>query len=125
MSYLLDTHAFIWWLNDSPDLSLTARKIISNPTNSIFVSHTSYWEIAIKVSIGRLTFPLESIDSELQLNGFDLLPIKTSHILHSASLPMLHRDPFDRMLIAQTQIEKLSLVTVDQHIQKYELSWVW
>ncbi|TXL20627.1 PIN domain nuclease, partial [Methylococcaceae bacterium HT5] len=117
--------AFIWWLNDSPELSSKANKIISKPDNSIFVSHASYWEIAIKVSIGRLTFPLESIESELQLNGFELLPIKSSHILHSASLPMLHRDPFDRILIAQAQIENLSLVTADQHIQKYALSWIW
>ena len=125
MNYLLDTHTFIWWLNDSPELSSTAKKIISNPENSIFVSHASYWEIAIKVSIGRLTFPLESIESELQINGFELLTIKTSHILYSASLPMHHRDPFDRMLIAQAQIENLSLVTIDQHIQKYEVLWVW
>ncbi|WP_428355340.1 type II toxin-antitoxin system VapC family toxin [Methyloprofundus sp.] len=125
MNYLLDTHTFIWWLNNSPELSATAKKIISRPDNSIFVSHASYWEIAIKVSIGRLTFPLKSLESELQLNGFELLSIKTSHILQSASLPMLHRDPFDRMLIAQAQMEGLNLITVDQHIQQYTLSWSW
>ena len=125
MNYLLDTHTFIWWLNNSPELSTTAKKIISSPDNSIFVSHANYWEIAIKVSIGHLTFPLESLESELQLNGFELLSIKTSHILQSASLPMLHRDPFDRMLIAQAQMESLNLITVDQHIQQYALSWSW
>ena len=125
MNYLLDTHTFIWWLNNSPELSTTTKKIISSPDNRIFVSHASYWEIAIKVSIGRLTFPLESLESELQLNGFELLSIKTSHILQSASLPMLHRDPFDRMLIAQAQMESLNLITADQHIQQYALSWSW
>lgn len=125
MSFLLDTHAFIWWLNDSPELSLNARKTISRPENRIFFSHASYWEIAIKVSIGRLRFPMNSMESELLKNGFELLAIKSSHIIQSASLPMLHRDPFDRMLIAQAQLENLTLLTVDQHIQKYELPLAW
>ncbi len=125
MNYLLDTHALIWWLDDSQKLSLTARKAISNPENSIFVSHASYWEISIKVSLGRLVFPVESLDYELQENSFQLLPINTSHIVQSTGLPMHHRDPFDRMLIAQSQIEKLTLITIDLHIQKYELSWLW
>ncbi len=77
------------------------------------------------MSIGRLTFPIESIDTELKQNGFDLLAIKSAHIIHTTSLEMFHRDPFDRILIAQAQVENLSLLTVDQHIQKYDLSWVW
>ncbi|BCG65821.1 MAG: toxin [Methyloprofundus sp.] len=125
MKYLLDTPVFIWWLNNSPDLSSPARKMISNPENSIFVSHASYWEIATKVSVGHLVFPIASIDAELERNGFELLPIKTTHIIQAAGLPLLHQDSFDRMLIAQAQIENLNLITVDQRIQKYELSWVW
>ncbi len=125
MNYLLDTHAFIWWLNDSPELSATARKIISKSENRIFISHASLWEIAIKISIDRLIFPLASIETELQQNGFELLSIKTSHIICSATLPKLHRDPFDRMLIAQSQIENLALLTIDKQVQAYELTWEW
>lgn len=99
MNYLLNTHTFIWWLSDSPELSLDVRKIISEPKIDFF-SYASYWEIAIKVSIGRLIFPIESIETELQQNGFDLLTLQSSYIIHSASLPMLHRDPFDWLLVA-------------------------
>jgi len=125
MNYLLDTPVFIWWLNNSPDLSPTARKIITNPNHNIFVSHVSYWEIATKISIDRLVFPLASIDSELAKNNFDLLTLKTTHIIHVASLPKLHQDIFDRMLIAQAQIENLTLLTANQHIQRYEVALIW
>ena len=123
MNYLLDTHAFIWWLDDSPELSATARKIISNHENRIFISHATLWEIAIKISIGRLIFPLASIETVLQQNGFEILSIKTSHIICSATLPELHRDPFDRMLIAQSQIENMTLLTIDKQVRAYELTW--
>lgn len=125
MNYLLDTHAFIWWLEDSTELSATARKVISNPENRIFMSHASLWELAIKISIGRLVFPLASIETELQQNGFEMLAIKTSHIICSATLPEHHRDPFDRMLVAQSQIENITLITFDKQVQAYDLMWEW
>lgn len=125
MNCLLDTHVLIWWLDDSAELSSSVRNIISNPENNMVVSHVSYWEIAIKVSIERLIFPLNTLDTELQNNGFELLAINTAHIIQSTSLPMHHRDPFDRMLIAQAKIDNLSLITKDHQIQKYDLSWFW
>ncbi len=125
MNCLLDTHVLIWWLDDSAELSSSVRNIISNPENNIVVSHVSYWKIAIKVSIGRLVFPLNTLDAELQNNGFELLTINTAHIIQSTSLPMHHRDPFDRMLVTQAKINKLSLITKNHQIQKYDLSWFW
>lgn len=125
MKYLLDTHALIWWLDNSQKLSSLARKAISNPENSIFVSHASYWEISTKVSLERLVFPIEALDSELQKNSFQLLPIKTAHIIQTLNLPMHHRDPFDRMLITQAQVENIIVLTLDPNIQKYDLLWEW
>lgn len=123
--YLLDTHAFIWWLNNSPELSKTARKTISSPENTIFFSHVSYWEMAIKVSIGRLEFPMEAINLELQKNSFELLTISSPHILQSTKFPMIHRDPFDRLLMAQAKVEKLTLLSVDKFIHQYDVVCVW
>lgn len=125
MSYLLDSHTLIWWLGNSTKLSTAALNCISSPNNIIYVSHASYWEISIKVSIGRLRFPINDFEKELANNRFELLPIKTTHIAQSAQLPMHHRDPFDRLLIAQAKVEELTLVTVDELIHKYDCSWLW
>ena len=123
--YLLDTHTFIWWLNNSQELSSAVSKIITNPDNTIYFSHVSYWEMAIKVSIGRLKFPMDAIDSELEKNGFELLTIDSPHILKYTKLPMIHRDPFDRLLIAQAQIEELTLLSVDKFIHQYDVLCEW
>ena len=125
MNYLLDTHSFIWWLNDSKKLSQRARRIISDSSNRIFVSHATQWEIAIKVTIGRLIFPVEKLETELEENGFELLALNTQHIMQIANLPLHHRDPFDRLLIAQAQKESLTLISRDEMFSSYGVTLAW
>ena len=125
MNYLLDTHTFLWWLSDSDQLSEQARRIIGDGDNRIFMSHASQWEIAIKTSINRLTFPMNEMEAELIKNGFELLDITTPHIIQTTSLPLHHRDPFDRMLIAQAQSESLILISKDHIFPKYDINLAW
>lgn len=125
MNYLLDTHAFMWWLSDSKKLSQRARRIISDSNNRIFVSHATQWEIVIKSAIGRLVFPVDRLELEVEENGFELLSLNTKHIMQITSLPMHHRDPFDRLLIAQAQNESLILLSRDEMFASYDVSLVW
>ncbi len=117
---LLDTHILLWWLNDDSKLSEKSReKIIQTP--SIFVSMATCWEIAVKVSIGKLQFPLDLLETEILNNDFSLLPISVPHIRQTAALPLIHRDPFDRMLVAQAHCERLVVMTRDDCIPKYNI----
>jgi len=128
MNFLLDTHAFLWWINDDSRLSLPAREIISTRENELFLSAASGWEISIKSQIGRLRLPdvpAEFVSRQLSLNGIRALPIMMSHALHYHTLPMLHRDPFDRMIIAQAQVEKLPILSADPMISHYDVEVVW
>ncbi len=125
MNYLLDTHAFLWWLDDSDQLSKYARQVIGDSDNRIFISHASQWEIAIKVSINRLVFPMNEMEAEVDKNGFELLNITTPHIIQTVSLPLHHRDPFDRLLIAQAQSESLILLSKDSIFPKYDIDLAW
>lgn len=125
MNYLLDTHAFIWWLEDSKKLSEPARNIISDADNRIFISHASQWEIAIKVAIDRLVFPVERLDAIVEENGLELLTLTTQHIMQTTKLPMHHRDPFDRLLIAQAQLDSLILLSKDQWFDRYDVKLAW
>jgi len=125
MNYLLDTHAFLWWLDNSDQLSENARSVIEDGNNRIFISHASQWEISIKVAINRLVFPVDKLEDEVDKNGFELLNITTPHIVQTAGLPMHHRDPFDRMLIAQAQSESLVLLSKDQIFPKYNVELFW
>ncbi len=95
------------------------EKISSTP--SIFVSVASCWEIAIKVSVGKLQFPLDRLETEIVKNNFTLLPINLSHIRQTTALPLIHRDPFDRILVAQAQVERLIVVTRDKCIPRYDI----
>ena len=115
---LLDTHVVLWALDDHPKLSLRARSAITNPANEVFVSAASIWEIAIKRSLGKLQAP-DSITSWIEASGFLELPITSFHAEQAGDLPFHHRDPFDRMLVAQAQAEGLTLVTADQDIHLY------
>ena len=103
MSYLLDTHIFLWWVLNHPNLSRSIRATIADPTHDVYVSAASAWEMIIKSSIGKLTLPSSPehwIKEQLRLNAFLPLPISIEHALAVASLPPLHKDPFDRLLIA-------------------------
>ena len=115
---LLDTHTWLWWLADDASLGARARELISSPDNVVFISAASVWEIAIKKSLGKLKAP-DELDAIVEAEGFDGLPIEIFHAEQASSLPRLHRDPFDRMLVAQAQVEGLSIITSDPAIAGY------
>ena len=128
MKYLLDTHVFLWWNLGDSQLSDNATAIISDGNNEIFLSAVSAWEIAIKVAKKRLTIPEEPVrfvPSRMQLHGFQPLPIQIHHATRIYELPIYHTDPFDRLLIAQSQIESMPLISVDADIRRYEVEVVW
>lgn len=117
---LLDTHTLLWWLSDSRSLGARTREVIMEPRNEIFVSAATTWEIAIKRSIGKLEAP-DDIDSIVEEEGMLKLPITLFHGEQAGSLPEIHKDPFDRMLIAQAQAEGLIVVTADRVFRQYNI----
>jgi PIN domain nuclease of toxin-antitoxin system len=119
MNLLLDTHAFLWAIDNNPELSQKARDAIVNGNNIVFVSAATAWEIAIKKAIGKLKVPDGDYWEELKLHRFTPLDITTEHALAVGNLPPHHKDPFDRMLIAQASVENLTLVTRDPRIKAY------
>ena len=128
MKYLLDTHIFLWWNLGTSQLSERVVNIISDGNNEIFLSAVSAWEIAIKVAKKRLTLPEEPmlfVPSRMQLHGFQPLPIQIHHATRVYELPMQHTDPFDRLLIAQCQLESLPLISKDEDIKQYDVEVVW
>jgi PIN domain nuclease of toxin-antitoxin system len=128
MKYLLDTHTFIWFDNDPGKLSVKIAALCSDKTNQLLLSIASVWEMQIKLQIGKLTLPapLENLVRDQQAtNGIQLLPIDLSHILELAFLADHHKDPFDRLLIAQSRIEQATLITDDPQIAKYAVNVVW
>lgn len=118
--FLLDTHMLLWWLTDHPELGAWARQAIADGRDEVFVSAASGWEIANKRASGTLQTP-DDLESRVVANGFTLLPITFRHAEQAGSLPMLHRDPFDRMHIAQAQVEDLVLITNDDQIKRYDV----
>lgn len=122
MKLLLDTHIFLWFIMGSHHLSAEDRALIEDETNIKFISVASLWEIAIKSSIGKLTLsaPFDQlIPQHLSLNGFELLPIEIAHLAMVTTLPFHHRDPFDRLLIAQAITEKMPLLSSDSAFNAY------
>ena len=123
MNLLLDTHALLWWLDDDPTLSEAARWLIADGSNLVFVSAVSVWEIRIKQSLGKLTLP-DEFRHVLKSQPFEELPLTADHAHRLAELPPLHRDPFDRMLVAQAMTERLTIVTRDPDIARYRVPTV-
>ena len=126
MNILLDTHTLLWALIDEAKLSARARKVL--PTASTWFSVASIWEILIKAQAGKLTLPQPTgpyLMSKLAFNGVRILPVKPDHALRIESLPMHHRDPFDRMLVAQSLEENLPLVSADPIFERYGVSVIW
>jgi PIN domain nuclease of toxin-antitoxin system len=121
MNLLLDTHVFLWAVDNNPNLSTNAREAIIEGSNIVYVSAATAWEISIKRAIGKLRIPESDYLEELRLHRFTPLSITTEHALAVEKLPLFHKDPFDRMLIAQTQMEKLTLVTRDQRLTEYDV----
>jgi PIN domain nuclease of toxin-antitoxin system len=125
---LLDTHVFLWWLVDDPQLPQNVRDIISDGSNDMYFSAAGCWEIAVKARLGKMTLPDKPdvfIADQLALNGIQSLPIQSSHALHVFNLPALHRDPFDRILVAQAQLENMPIITADPLIALYQVQLVW
>jgi PIN domain nuclease of toxin-antitoxin system len=121
MQYLLDTHALIWWLANDSTLSLNAKTIITDPSNLIFVSAASTWEIAVKKSIGKLKSPDDLIE-QIHNNQFKSLPIDLEETLIVETLPPHHQDPFDRILIAQAQFFDLTIISRDRKFALYDVN---
>ncbi|VAW43415.1 Death on curing protein, Doc toxin [hydrothermal vent metagenome] len=124
MNLLLDTHTFLWAIGNPSNLSQRAREAIVDGNNIVFVSTATAWEIAIKKEIGKLQIPEGDYLQELELHRFTPLNITTEHALAVEHLPPHYKDPFDRMLIAQAQVEKLMLVTRDKRIKAYAVSLI-
>lgn len=121
MNLLLDTHAFLWAVDDDSRLSSAARAAIIDGRNVVYISAATAWEIAIKRGTGKLKIPHNDYLEELRLHRFTPLSITTEHALAVEGLPLHHKDPFDRLLIAQAQAEHLTLVTRDQRLSLYEI----
>ena len=128
MRILLDTHAFLWFILDDPKLSDQARGLIADGATDVLVSPATYWEIAIKISIGKYALP-EPYDvfmqRELASNSFSILHVLPSHTAALTKMPFHHRDPFDRLLIAQAQTEAIPLVSVDANFDAYGVMRLW
>ena len=125
---LLDTHTFIWWVEDAPQLSVNARKVLENIENECFLSLASSWEMAIKSSIGKLklTLPIRDyVPEHLAANDFKQLSISFRHVARVESLKWHHRDPFDRLIAAQTIEEKMILVSADSIFDLYNVKRIW
>jgi PIN domain nuclease of toxin-antitoxin system len=128
MKVLLDTQAFLWWNADVPRLSQTAYDLIADGSNELYLSVASAWEIAIKAARGSLILPElpeQYVPSRLQRHRILALPIQLRHALHVYALPPIHRDPFDRLLIAQSQLEDLPILTTDSEIARYDVRVIW
>ena len=124
MRYLLDTHTVLWFLNGER-LTDETKEMITYGEN--YISIASFWEIAVKMNIGKFEFNggFAKFKELVENNGFNVLPIKTEHIEKILELPLIHKDPFDRLLISVALAEGLTVVTMDENIQKYGIKWVW
>jgi PIN domain nuclease of toxin-antitoxin system len=125
---LLDTHAFLWWVADSPELSRRARRAIAAADNECLVSAASCWELAIKASLGKLDLPgtvERFVPHQMMVNGFSELPVELRHAAGVARLPFHHRDPFDRLLASQALVEDVSIVSADAVFGKYGVPRIW
>ena len=125
---LLDTHTFLWWVFEQPELSAKAEGLIMDRGNEIVVSVVSPWEIVIKARLGRLDVPADVpafVRDQLDRNGFTVLPVSLDHVLRVHGLPLLHKDPFDRLLLAQALHEAIPLVTRDGRLAAYGAETLW
>jgi len=127
MNLLLDTHAILWFLNGDKKISERVKKVLSSPSNDKFISIVSLWEIAIKISLGKLSIKtsLSDLFRIIEEQGFHFLPLTPEHIICVATLPMSHRDPFDRIIISQAITEELTILTRDENFSGYGVKIIW
>ena len=128
MKILLDTHTFLWWNEASPRLSKKALVLLSDPANTLLVSVVSAWELVLKTQTGKLRLPESPnvyIPTRMAHYAMHALPVTLAHVLASESLPLHHRDPFDRLLVAQATIENVPIVTADSEFRRYAIKVAW
>ena len=128
MRLLLDTHALIWFAEDSPELSEPARAALADTSDDVFCSVASIWEMAIKLSLGKLKMSVRlegPFERLLERNGFRLVPVEYLHAARVAALPWHHRDPFDRLLVAQAMVEGMALLSQDGQLDAYGIERIW
>ena len=128
MKVLLDTHAFLWSITGDDRLSKTAEEIFLDPDNNLFFSAASFWEICIKMSLGKLSLKrgwFKTIQEEMRINAVQWLPVEMQHCVELTKLSFHHRDPFDRMLIVQAMAEDLQLLSRDGRLSAYEIELIW
>ncbi|MCL2573168.1 MAG: type II toxin-antitoxin system VapC family toxin [Defluviitaleaceae bacterium] len=126
MGYLLDTHTMIWYFDRDVKLPARITEIIDNPENSIFICSASLWEIAIKVSINKLNLPFSELLNKVRVSRFSLLQPEIQYLSKVIELPQIHKDPFDRLLIAMALVEKMAILTADENIHRYDaVKWIW
>lgn len=123
--FLIDTHILLWWLCDSPRLRPKIRNLVANPDNEIYVRSVSIWEASIKRALGRLEFDHKELLTAIESGRFTQLPITVQYGLVAGNLPRHHDDPFDRMLIAQAQVEGFSIITHDAQFKHYDVPIIW
>jgi PIN domain nuclease of toxin-antitoxin system len=128
MKLLLDTHVFLWWDEASPRLSKRAHSLISDPENTLYLSVVSAWEVILKMGTGKLKWPSAAavyLPARVAQYRLEVLPLGLNHVLAAETLPTHHRDPFDRMLVAQAEVERLPILTHDPQIRKYGVEAIW
>jgi PIN domain nuclease of toxin-antitoxin system len=127
MKYLLDTHVVIWHFEDSSDIPDKITDIIKRNANKLFISSVSLWEIAIKMSTGKLkmSFLFSELLLETMKSDINILQIENKYLYELFKLPFIHKDPFDRLLISAAIAEDMTIITKDENIKKYDVSWVW
>ena len=127
MNQLVDTHALLWFVAGDPRLTAKARKAIESPDTANYVSMASWWEMAIKCSLGKLKLetPLDLFMSQCVEEGFRILPVEADHLTPLVDLPFHHRDPFDRLIICQAMQERMPICTGDTNFQRYKVRVVW
>lgn len=128
MRFLLDTHTFLWFISDDESLSATVSELLESPDNDLLLSIASLWEMAIKVSLGKLTLEMPFLPfvlAQLQGNGIGILGVVPEHTGIVASLPFHHRDPFDRLIVAQAISEDVALVSKDEILDLYGITRIW
>lgn len=119
MRLLLDTHVMVWWFAGGERLPAEARRLVADPSNEVFVSAASLWEVAIKAALGKIRADASELAEAIEPGGFRELPVSGRHAAAVATLPSHHRDPFDRMLVAQSLVEPMHLLTVDRALSAY------
>ena len=127
MKYLIDTHVIIWLAINSFELPKDIKELIELPENDIYICSASLWEIAIKVNLGKLDLkqPLDKLLNDIKTAGFNILQIEDEYVCNLLTLPYIHKDPFDRLIISTALAEGLTIITIDENIQKYDVPWIW